>query len=292
MTDQPSWNVINLINTTTAYFQEKHIENPRLNAEQLLGHVLNLDRVELYLSYERPVHQNELAHYRKLVRRRAKFEPLQYILGKTEFMGLPFCVRPGVLIPRPETEQLVEEIIETINEQHLQSARVLDIGTGSGCIAISLKKEFPGLDITAIDTNQDILDVAIENGKRNALEGIRYIVHDIFTLWPENMDPDFDIIVSNPPYISEAEWKHLPQEVREYEPLSALTDHADGLNYYKHIFSLLHPGSRIHAQYLFMEMSGTNSQAITALAEGASFRKTEIRNDYNDIPRILKIKVT
>lgn len=291
MTPQESLTVIELINRTSGYFKGKKLENPRLNAEQLLGHVLNLSRVQLYVSFERPVLPEELERFREVVKRRAASEPLQYILGQTDFMGLTFKVGPGVLIPRPETERLVEESANTIESAGLQSGRLLDIGTGSGCIAISLKKQFPSLHVTAIDISEQSLQKAVENAAQNQVNDITFVKHDIFNPWPEQIDSRFDMIVSNPPYISAPEFQQLPEEIRKHEPAEALTDRSDGLSYYKQIITLVRQGSPLQAGHLLMEMSGTNAGSIDAIAGDAGFSSVEILNDYNQLPRILKIKV-
>jgi release factor glutamine methyltransferase len=306
MAEQRTWTVLDLINRTTVYFKEKSIDNPRLNTERLLGHVLNMSRVQLYLAFERPVNQEELDYFRELVRRRAKKEPLQYLVGQTEFMNYPFNVSPEVLIPRPETEVMVEEVIKTIKEQEMESGQILDIGTGSGCIAISLKKVFPDLRVLATDISEKALKSAQNNAHLNNIEdvfadhnlpgymdsdsGLWFLKHDIRTPWPEEAISEFDIIISNPPYISKKEFTTLPPEVRHFEPPKALTDEADGLTYYEAIMKQVVLYKKIQTHYLFMEMSGSQTDAIISLARRLKPGTLEIIKDLNQIPRVLKIK--
>jgi len=303
MKNQRIWNVLDLIQRTTEYFRDKNIENPRLNAEQLLGHVLQKDRVQLYLAFERPVTENELSHYRELVKRRAQHEPLQYILGSAEFMDCQFIVKSGVLIPRPETELLVEETSNIINQLSNKKLRILDIGTGSGCIAISLKKLHPDLQVWATDISTEALEIAMDNSILNNLptsgqsidssanKSIQFVEHDIMTPLPPDMPKDFDILVSNPPYISREEMPGLPSEVREFEPATALTDQSDGLSFYKHLFMMVSDKQIVTTRYLLIEMTGTQFEKIKSMAQTFSFDQVEIVNDLNRIPRVIKIKV-
>ena len=204
-----TWTILELLKVTTQFLSEKSIENPRLNAEHLLSHLLSLKRVDLYLQFERILTTAEVNQYRELIRRRAQYEPLQYIIGKTEFMGLCFEVSPDVLIPRPETELLVEEVLKLSVD--LQAPTILDIGTGSGCIAISLAQLWPGSRIIATDVSEAALHMARNNaGVNNVAERIRFLLHDILN---ETLPVDsFDIIVSNPPYIAADEMEGLEPE--------------------------------------------------------------------------------
>lgn len=207
----------------TDYFEEHGIDSPRLSIEWLVAHVLGLKRLDIYLQFNRPLSSKELNALRPLIKRRAAHEPLQYITGSTEFMGCRIEVNPNVLIPRQETEQLVEIILEKNETQKEKNLSVLDIGTGSGCIPIALKKFAPAWQCTAIDISHEALDTARHNAEINDTEVI-FIEFDLFAL---NKNDVFkwstpDIVVSNPPYITPDEIENLDPQVKDYEPPLAL----------------------------------------------------------------------
>ncbi|NOG44702.1 MAG: peptide chain release factor N(5)-glutamine methyltransferase [Calditrichaeota bacterium] len=290
MQKQKTWKVIDLLKTTADFLKKKGIENPRLNAERLLSHVLDMERIKLYVEFARPVSNTELSEYRTLVSRRLTNEPLQYILGETEFMGLPFKVSTSVLIPRPETEILVEEIFK-LNDQNKNVTTVLDIGTGSGCIPISLAHFWPEAHFTGIDISSDALAIAEENKSLNKKENVSFLKKDIFGHWPdENLSKQFDLIVSNPPYVTEAEMSGLQSEVKDFEPDIALTDFSDGLKFYKHIFTLVSDGI-LKTKFLFLEMSGSQPEKIVDEAKKCKFNSVEVIKDLTGIDRVLKIKL-
>lgn len=215
------WTVLSMIQWGTAYFEEKGVPSPRLSIEWLLADVLQTRRLNIYLQFDRPLSDSELADMRVKIKRRLKHEPLQYIVGHTDFMGAHLRVTPDVLIPRPETERLVELVLETVPET--PSSTVLDIGTGSGCIAISLKMERPEWDIYAMDLSEKALELARENAILNATD-VAFLSGDLFK--PESFLSDLpdklDVIVSNPPYIPEEERSEIDREVRDFEPGIAL----------------------------------------------------------------------
>ena len=299
MSANKSWQVLDLLNTTVQYFTDKEIENPRLNAEQLLGKVLNLKRVDLYVSFERPVSLRELQHFRELVKRRAQGEPLQYILGETEFMSLPFKVAPAVLIPRPETEILVEEVLKLKAVFPEQEVKILDIGTGSACIAVSLAHYWPQAKIFATDISGPAVELAKENARlNNVSEKIEFIQHDIFAPRPKELPGKVNIIVSNPPYISRREMAGLQNEVRDFEPKNALTDGADGLRFYRRIFTLCALQGEADDEsilakngFMLVEMSGSQPGKIINLAQEFKFKNISYTKDLTDIPRVLKTEV-
>ena len=287
-----TWRVLDLLNTTAQYFADKQIENPRLNAEQLLGKVLNLQRVDLYVAFERPVSEQELQQFRELVKRRAKAEPLQYILGETEFMSLPFKVSPAALIPRPETEILVEEVLKLKTFFPDEKAQIADLGSGSGCIAISLAHYWPQAKIRATDISAQALELAAENARLNKVsERIIFLKHDIFSPWPQGWAGKVNIIVSNPPYIAKQEMDSLQKEVRDFEPRAALTDEADGLGFYHRLFTLAAEKLLALRGFLLVEMSGSQAHKIIKTAQTFAFKNISVTKDLNDIPRVLKIEV-
>ncbi len=212
------WTVLSMLEWATSYFEERSVKTPRLSIEWLLAHVLDIKRLDLYLKYDRPLAQNELDQLRPLVKRRSNHEPLQYITGETSFYNSEFLVNSSVLIPRQETEQLVQLILD---EHDDESINLLDIGTGSGCISVSLKKERDEWNISAFDISSEALKVAEENAKRNKVE-IHFFEQSLFEFELEDGSEKFDVIASNPPYILPSESSQLDSEVVNHEPHLAL----------------------------------------------------------------------
>lgn len=214
------WTILKLLQWTTEYFQKKGIETPRSEAEVLLSHTLGLRRIDLYLRYDQPLNPDELASFREIVRRRVAREPSQYITGRKEFWSLEFEVNPSVLIPRPETELLVEKAIECILTRGY--SRVLEIGTGSGAIIVSVVHEVPVLNFAvATDISVEAILVARRNALKHGVEDkIDFVVADLFSAF--RLGYFFDLIISNPPYISDREYETLAPEIRYYEPSVAL----------------------------------------------------------------------
>jgi release factor glutamine methyltransferase len=275
--------VLESINLSAEYLNKKGIDSPKLNAELLLACILNCKRLDLYLSFDRPLKEDEIQNYRELLKRRASNEPLQYILGSVEFYGLEFKVNSSVLIPRQETEILVETIINTADKE--KEYNVLDIGTGSGIIAVSLAKHLPAVKITALDISEKVLTVAALNAELNEVKDrINFIQADITK---DNCFEDkFDIIVSNPPYISSAEYEELKPELKVYEPKFALTDYNDGLSFYRSITGsagkMLNPGKSV-----YFELGAGQSASVKAIMEQNGFSKIEIIKDYLGIDRVI-----
>lgn len=276
--------ILKLIELSTDYLSKKGIDSPRTNAEYLLAHVLNCSRMDLYLKFDQPLTEEETSEYRELIKRRGQREPLQYILGTVEFYGLEFKVDRNVLIPRNETELLVEEIIKFAKDK--KNLKVLDIGTGSGNIAISLMKNLNDIEIDAIDISQKAIDVANYNAKTLGLDGrISFESIDINAA-KTSLDKKYDIVVSNPPYISEKDYQSLEPELLNYEPKEALTDELDGLSYYNLICSkaseLIIKGGRI-----FFELGISQSSAVNSFMEINNFKDIRIIKDYQNIDRII-----
>jgi release factor glutamine methyltransferase len=241
--------------------------------------------MNLYLNFDKPLVQNELDILREFVKRRITREPLQYIIGETEFMGLPFKVNSHVLIPRPETELLVEEALKFAKEKPDKFFNILDIGSGSGNISVSLAKLIPNSFVTAIDCNQQALLLGAENAEINGVSGnINFLHYDILG---ENPLPKikFEIIVSNPPYISLPEYDELEPELK-YEPKSALTDLNDGLSFYRRITSIgkqiLNPDGLIA-----VEIAYNQSDKVFSLFQNAGYSSIKILKDYSNIDRII-----
>ena len=217
--------VLEIIKKTTDFLATKGVESPRLNAELLIGHALGRKRMQLYMEFERPLSEVELEKIRPLVRRRALREPLQYIVGDTEFCGLRLAVDRRALIPRPETELLVEHVQRT--RAASPPARILDLGTGSGAIALALATAFPAATVVAVDRSAEGLELARSNAALTGLDGrVTLLESDWFEAVPVEA---FDVVVANPPYLSDAETDQTAPEVRDFEPRSALAAGDEGI---------------------------------------------------------------
>jgi release factor glutamine methyltransferase len=279
-----SWTVLSLLEWADTYLRERSFQESRLNAELLLAHVLALPRLGLYLQFDRPLAADELARFRTLILRRLSHEPVQYIVGETSFMGLPLDVTPAVLIPRPETEELVEEVIAWVKSSGREQGSILDVGSGSGNIAVALGKFLPGTRVTSIEKSADALAVARRNCTRHGLGNVELIQGDIFEEVCEGRE--FDAVVSNPPYVSAAEFDLLEPEVREFEPRTATTDGADGLRFVRRIASiaggLLRPGGG-----MFMEIGYGQAGEAGRIARESWLTGVGVKNDFAGIGRIL-----
>lgn len=279
------WRVIDIIKESETWLAERGIPDARLDAEYLLAEVLGKNRVELYLAFERPLTDPELSRFRALLKRRGRREPLQHILGYTEFMGYRIITSPEALIPRPETEVLVETALAFL--KNVPSPRVIDVGTGSGCIAIALAKAHPKIQVLALDVDDGALALARKNVAAHSLDAsIVMTKFDIMKALPR-LQERVDLVVSNPPYISAAERGGLQPEVVNFEPAAALFDGADGLTFYNRFAQilprLLKPGGR----FLF-EFGGVHQEkALLNLFMNAGFTELEITRDYSNHPRII-----
>jgi len=276
--------ILESIELSTEYLRKKGIESPRINAECLLASVLNCKRLDLYLAYDMPVKEDELINYRNFIKRRANFEPLQYITGSVEFYGLNFKVNTSVLIPRPETELLVETILDQYKST--DNLKILDIGSGSGNIAVSLAFHLPGSNIFAPDSSNESLKVAIENPKINSVEErIQFIHHDILTDSIMDLN-EFDIVVSNPPYVSEKDYVTLQNEIIKFEPKLAVSDFDDGYKFYKAIClksdQLLKKSGK-----LFFELSDGQRNVVEKIMKENNLNDIIVKKDYSGIERII-----
>lgn len=279
------WTVRDLIVWGQEYFESKGIDSPRLTIDLLLCAVLGLSRLELYMQHDRPLTRDELKILRSFVTRRSQREPLQYILGHADFFGLQFDVSPAVLIPRPETELIVDRCIRWIRSSGAHSVNALDIGTGSGCIALSVARHCPESTWLCIDRSHDALDVAHTNARHLGVDDRCTMQQlDILTGVPPGV---FDVITMNPPYIAPAEVDTLDEEVRVHEPRVALTDEFDGMTFYRRLAeiapAILAPGGRA-----FLELCYGQSDDVTRMfvERGYSFR---IVDDLAGIPRLLEL---
>ena len=274
--------VLESLQLSTDFLEKKGIESARLNAELLLSEILKCKRLDLYLKFDQLLKENEVDIYREWIARRGKFEPLQYIIGNVEFYGLPFKVTPDVLIPRPETEILVEEVIKFCKDK--TGLKILDIGTGSGNIPIALAKNLSDAVVTAIDISENALSIARENAVANGVEGkIHFITADVKNYMSGYQ---FDILVSNPPYVSKEEYPILQNEIRNYEPMAAVTDSNDGLVFYRTIAErakiLLKSNGKI-----FLEVGKDQSKDVADILVKNDFINIYFVKDYQQIDRVV-----
>jgi release factor glutamine methyltransferase len=282
---QKTWRVLDLLKVSENLLKEKNIDNPRLNAELLLCDVLKEQRINLYLNFEKPLSEVEIASYRTKLRRRLNREPLQYILGYADFYGLRFKVSPDVLIPRPETEILVEKAFEFISSFELINPKILEIGTGSGCISIAIAYKV-NCNIEAIDISEEALKIANENSNiLGTSSKISLLKMDILTEF-KNFD-DYDIVLSNPPYIPANDVETLQDEIKKHEPMSALTDDEGGLKLYKKIFELFNATSQNIK--LLLEIGDGRRNAVESLLKNYNITKYDFYKDYSGTDRVLYI---
>jgi len=278
------------LHVTAEYLGKKGIDSPRLTAEILLAHKLNVDRITLYLNFDQPLTENELTGYRTLIKRRLQREPLQYIVGIQEFWSLEFAVTPQALIPRPETELLVEQAIERLKaviSEGNKTPSILDLGTGCGAIAISLAKAVQQVRLWATDISADALKLARLNAEKHGVsDKIKFLQGN---LWEPLLDEGvtFDIILSNPPYIGAEEFENLSPEVRDYEPRLALNGHKDGMTYIQTIILeapvFMKPGG-----WIMLEMApGQTEKALGLIGDIKDYgEKTRIK-DYSHRYRVV-----
>ena len=279
--------ILDVINKTTPFFEKQGIESPRLTIELLLAHLLKKKRLELYLEFEREMDEPTLEKLRELVRRRAAGEPLQYITGEAEFFGLKFAVDKRVLIPRPETELLVEAVLKRLKplEEQKQALHIVDVGTGSGCIAVALAKNLPTAEIVAVDVSNDALEVARGNAKINGVEkNIRFLQSDLL----QNLhgSQGSDAVVSNPPYIATGELAELPKEVRDFEPVRALSAGEDGFEVFQRLVMdarrvLKPPG------FLALEIGAGQRLAVENLVVKAGYEVDQVVKDLQGHERVV-----
>jgi release factor glutamine methyltransferase len=268
---------------TERHFQSKGLEAPRLEAQMLLAHALDCRRVELYTRWDEVVGDDRRGRFRDLIKRRLDGWPIMYLVGKREFYTLDFEVTPDVLIPRPETELLVTATLKLIKDQ--PDSRVLDIGTGSGCIAVAIAHRCRNAQVTAIDLSEAALTVARRNAARHSVANrIQFLHGDLFSPLPA--DAVFDVIVSNPPYISHDELAQLPVHIRDHEPCSALDGGPNGYS----VFDRLIPGAANHLRpfgRLILEFGAEQEAGIRERIDSAGAYDLEaIVRDDAGLPRM------
>jgi len=284
------WTIKELLEVTADYLKKKEIDSPRLCAEVLLSHQLNINRVKLYLALDQPLNEGEISGYRSLIKRRLDREPIQHITGVQEFWSMEFIVGPQVLIPRPESELLIEQIIliyKAEGRMEQTGPTVLDLGTGSGALAVSLARELKSASVWASDISPEALDIARKNSKRHGVEErIQFIHGDLWQPFKEK-NFTFDFIVSNPPYIALEDYDSLAPEVRDYEPRLALDGHNQGMFYIEKIImggaDYLNPGG-----WLLIEMDpGQTPKAIELMEKSSRYSEKSRIRDYSGNYRVV-----
>ncbi len=286
MTSDDTWTIQKLLNWVTQYLTTKGIESPRLSAELLLSHVSGLKRIELYTQFNKPVAAEQLAILRDLVKRAGQDEPVAYLTGKTEFYSLELNITRDCMIPRPETELLVQRAIEFLRTR-FGGQVVCDLCTGSGCIAVAIAKNFPDARIIATDISDAALAVADVNIEKYKLkERITLLCGDLFEPLVRPLDVDkFDLIVCNPPYVSSAEYENLDKNVKDYEPRLALHAGQDGLDIYRRLVEKIDQFLKPNAA-LMLEIGYAQGPAVQSLLEQTgAFADIKIEKDFHNNDR-------
>jgi release factor glutamine methyltransferase len=272
--------LLEVLQSTTAYFQKHGIESARLSAEYLLAHVLGLSRLDLYLDFDRQLSENELAPLRELVKRRGQGEPLQHLLGTIEFCGQTFAIDKRAMVPRPETEQLVELI--TNCQFSIANLRIMDVGTGSGVIALSLAKQFPEAEISAVDVSEQALSLARENAARLGLtDRVRFRKTDLLDDLPER----FDLIVANLPYISMEDRQSLSREVLR-DPERALFGGESGDELIRKLIEQS-PSHLNPVGLIALEIGINQAEGLTEFLRQKNYHDIQSKRDYSGINRFL-----
>lgn len=284
------WTTRDLLQWTSGHFREKGVESPRVCAEMLLAHVLGCERMRLYMEVDRPASPDELARFRDMVARAARHEPVQYLVGHAWFYSRKFDVDASTLIPRPSTETLVEAAIGHLRDRAIESPRVLDLCTGTGCVAVSIAAQLPGATLVATDVVPEALALAARNAA--AAKVAERIEFRLGSLWTPIVAADggverFDVICANPPYISDTEWADVPPNVKDHEPASALRGGTDGMAFVRPIVA----GAGRHLRdggVLLVEIAASQESAALAAASAATeLCNPAVRRDHEDLPRVL-----
>ena len=279
---------LDIFNKSVDYLKKNGVPSPLLDTEYIFSDVLKVSSNTLKYSMSREIKEEDKDKIREmLVLRAKKRKPLQYILGEWEFYGLPFKVSEGVLIPRADTEILVEQCIQLMRE--VEEPNILDIGSGTGAISIAIANELKSSSVTGIDINEKAIELANENKTLNKIENVNFIKSDLF----EKIDKDFkyDLIVSNPPYISKEEYETLMPEVKNYEPQNALTDLGDGLYFYREISKLA--GEYLKGTgYLAYEIGYNQAKDVTKILQNNNFDILSVIKDYGGNDRVVLAKKT
>lgn len=291
MSQEEVWTIKRLLEWTTDYLKKNGSESPRLDAEILLSDALGCKRIELYTQFEHVPDEEKRAKFRDYVKRRSKREPVAYLVGYKEFYSLTFEVNSHVLIPRPETEHLVVESLDILGRMQSNAPlRVCDVGTGSGAIAVAIAKHAPKCELTAIDISPEALEIAQKNAEKHTVtEKITFIRGDLLDSLPN--EPSFDLIVSNPPYVSETEYEKLAPDVKNFEPKTALLADENGTAIIRRLID--QAATRLVTDgYLLIELSPMIAQDMADLIRQKAdhWHEPVILRDMAGLERILKIR--
>lgn len=277
---QEEWTIGKLQNWATNYLESKDVPDAKRSIDLIICQIMNLERIDLYLKFDLPLNQFELNEIKDKIKRLISGEPLQYVMGEVEFYGLKFKVNESVLIPRPETEELVDLIVE--DNKLKKDLKILDIGCGSGCIGISLAKKLFGSKVFSIDISEGAIELSKSNANLNDAQNIEFYVLDILNKVPKTK---FDVIVSNPPYISTKEFDLLDKNVREFEPRVALTDEDDGLKFYRRFYELFEKMLEKDGIFYFENSFDQGEKLLEAFSK--KYNSMAI-SDINGIKRFIK----
>jgi release factor glutamine methyltransferase len=281
--------VLEAIQKSTEFLAKKSVESPRLQTELLLAHLLKMPRMKLYLNFDRVLLPAEIDSLREFIKRRGQREPLQHIVGSTSFCGHEIAVSRHALIPRPETEMLAELGWKFLSTRKLQPLIALDFGTGTGCIAIALAAKCPNAKITALDVSADALALAKQNALQNKVaERIEFLLGDSFAALAGKTQ--FDLLVSNPPYIASAEIETLDPEVKDFDPRGALDGGADGLDFYRRLAAEAKPFLKPDGK-IMLEFGDGQADDIKKILENEKWIVEAVRDDYSQRARILVARV-
>lgn len=267
------------------FFENKGIESPRKVADILLCHVLACSRLDLYMQFDRPFADHELEQLRNLVKRVGAGEPVQHVLGEAPFASLVLDVNNNVLIPRPETEEVLAVCVTALDRmlaQNRDKVHVLDIGTGSGALALAIAQKFPDVQCIGIDVSHEAIETATRNAKRCGLKNVAFFASDILSVVPQKR---YDLVVSNPPYIPSSEYDELEPIVKNYEPKVALTDGMDGLTFYRRFGEIFGAILKPHGEYV-LECGWNQASTIVEMLEQRGLR-AHAQKDMNENDRIV-----
>ena len=281
-----NWRIIDLINWGEDYFNKNDFESPKQEIEWLLCDLLNYKRVDLYINFDEIVLPIKLKLLKKWIKKRLKRMPLQYITGNTEFYGKKFFLNKDVLIPRPETERLIDISLECIKQ--INNPKILEVGTGSGCIAISLALEREDAQIASIDISESALEKAKENAKYHKTTNVSLSKVDILNDLPRGK---YDMLISNPPYISYDEMQTIMVDVKDFEPELALTDFKDGLQFYARLSDIGPLLIKKHGWMLLEVGANHHSKKVLNLFKSKGFKDIDLLSDYNNNKRVLRVKI-
>lgn len=291
MTKNKLTTLLEILNYSSGLLSEKGIKNPRLNIELMFCEILKCDRLKLYLEFDKPLKQDEIIRFKAMLRRRLDYEPLQYIIGSTNFYGYSINLDSNVLIPRQETEILVGKVLEDIYKEEKDFINILEIGTGSGCIAIALSLELNKKEIKhkiiAVDNSENALKIAKENSNINNVRDNNIEFRCMDFLKDYKHTEHFDYIISNPPYIPFDDIKNLDNEVKNFEPVSALTDGENGMTFYNKIFELY--SNSIPKSKVYIEIGDGQREKVEESLFNYKIKDYFFYKDYCNIDRVLKI---